>query len=123
MARYPAEYHRLHDRVRRVRGKASAHPCEHCGDQEARHEWATIHGHGGQDPYADYISLCRKCHVVYDDLAGAVSKAMTGRINGPHSVETKQKMSARQHAYWYSKTPDERSAELRSRRWKVVMPA
>jgi hypothetical protein len=102
------EYVRLHDLVRRTRGKARTHACEHCGGPAL--EWATIHERDGKDPMNDYMPLCRKCHAVYDDLSGAVSRAMTGRKNGPHKPETREKMRLAGLARWErwrAMTPEE----------------
>jgi len=65
-----AGYRSLHARVERVRGKADH--CERCGltDPAARYEWANLTGN-----YADindYASMCKRCHVRYDGLVGAV---------------------------------------------------
>ena len=75
-------------------------------------EWATIHGHDGKDPMKDYMSLCRKCHAAYDDLAGVLSRAKTGVPRGPHKAETRQKMrEAAQQRWdrWRAMTPEEQA--------------
>lgn len=63
------EYGRLHWRVRKVRGRAPSYLCVRCAengrDTQAR-EWATIHGADGTDPWADYVPLCKPCHIAYD---------------------------------------------------------
>lgn len=53
-----------HRRLHKVRGKASAHPCVRC-NRQAR-DWAQIHSEDGTDPWADYVPLCRACHLRYD---------------------------------------------------------
>ncbi len=53
-----------HKRLRKVRGRAADHPCVKCSAQ-AR-DWAQIHTEDGTDPWADYVPLCRKCHLNYD---------------------------------------------------------
>jgi hypothetical protein len=58
-------YRTLHGRVRRARGRASAHQCSFC-PSPAR-DWATVHGTDGTDPAEHYIPLCRSCHLTYDD--------------------------------------------------------
>lgn len=58
----------MHKRVVIYRGPASAHQCVGCLAQAA--EWATVHGETGQDPWADYVPLCIRCHQRYDDHAG-----------------------------------------------------
>lgn len=61
-----ASYTALHNRVYRLRGKASH--CERCGldAPRRRYEWATVHGTDGTDPFAHYLSLCAPCHRTYD---------------------------------------------------------
>lgn len=59
-------YWTRHGRVRRARGPAKSHPCEHCGGP-AR-DWAVRHGQTGISP-DDYMPLCRKCHIQYDGTA------------------------------------------------------
>lgn len=58
----------LHDRVFKLRGRASSHPClgisSHCTIRAK--QWATLHGTDGLDPYRDYVPLCLMCHVYYD---------------------------------------------------------
>lgn len=53
-----------HKRVRRVRGKAASQLCVRC-DGQAR-DWAQVHTEDGTDPWADFVPLCRPCHVRYD---------------------------------------------------------
>lgn len=69
-------YVTAHDRIRRVRGKASARDCVTCGRQA--HDWA--YNHEQPDPqeiineaglvYSDdpsyYTPMCRKCHRQFD---------------------------------------------------------
>src|SRR5260221_745157 len=58
-------YSTRHSRVKRLRGSASAQPCQGgCGNQ-AR-DWATVHDRDGLDVFADYIPLCARCHQRYD---------------------------------------------------------
>ena len=101
------EYWRLHDLVRRTRGKARTHSCEHCGGPAL--EWATIHEHDGKDPMADYMPLCRKCHAAYDGLAAVISKARAGVSRGPHKPETKEKMREAALRRWRTITPEQRA--------------
>lgn len=60
-----------HQRVVRRRGKASDHECVKClelGRRTQARDWATVHGTDGEDPWADYIALCRLCHRSYDQI-------------------------------------------------------
>lgn len=68
-------YHAAHRRVEAERGKASTHPCDHCGKQ-AR-DWAlrdgggrSKKGNGRHRMYSlvadDYLALCQSCHRRYD---------------------------------------------------------
>jgi hypothetical protein len=59
-----------HNKVRKLRGKATLYACEHCGSQA--HDWATVHGCDGTDLINHYISLCVRCHRLYDDTAAAI---------------------------------------------------
>jgi hypothetical protein len=59
-----AEYQRQHQAVRRARGRASDHLCEHCGGVAI--DWARKEGSSGSDPLNDYMPLCRGCHIRYD---------------------------------------------------------
>jgi hypothetical protein len=61
--RVSGEYWAVHARVRRARGPAKAHDCARCPARA--HDWAQLHGKDGFDP-ADYIPLCRSCHLLYD---------------------------------------------------------
>jgi hypothetical protein len=59
-----AGYLAMHERVYRARGSASVYPCEHCGDAERKHHWASVSGN-----YADvndFIPLCVPCHSTFD---------------------------------------------------------
>lgn len=70
-------YVSAHDRVRRVRGKASSYPCTSC--PESAYDWA--YNNDAPDPQAItdqagrvysnnpdfYIPMCRKCHRKFDE--------------------------------------------------------
>lgn len=75
-------YDARHYRVKRVRGPASAHQCVRCPAQ-AR-DWAQIHTEDGEDPWADYVPLCKSCHLVYDQSGH----------RKPHTEAAKARMSA-----------------------------
>ena len=67
MGRYSYDYR--HDLVMWARGKARDHQCVRCaedGTGKPAAQWATIHGETGNDPWADYVPLCCKCHTAYD---------------------------------------------------------
>lgn len=53
-----------HKRLRKIRGRAAGEVCVKC-DQSAR-DWAQVHTEDGTDPWADYVPLCRQCHLHYD---------------------------------------------------------
>jgi len=103
------EYMLLHKRVYRARGKASAHECSGC-PARAR-DWARVHTESGHDPWADYVALCRACHIRYDETGLAVAASNNRRreiqirtshreaIGASHvgktvSAETRAKLSA-----------------------------
>lgn len=70
-------YMGAHNRVRRLRGNAKSHTCQHCGG--TAHDWAYDHRdpnqaheavNGYDMPYssdpAHYMPLCKSCHVKFD---------------------------------------------------------
>jgi hypothetical protein len=71
-------YHGAHQRVKAVRGRASAHPCAWCG--KPAEQWALGHATAhtqrdvdGKDaglPYSadpsQYMPMCRRCHARFD---------------------------------------------------------
>jgi hypothetical protein len=57
-------YGAKHKRLRKARGKASAHQCVKCDN--AALDWAQVHTEDGTDPWADYVPMCRSCHLGYD---------------------------------------------------------
>ena len=78
-------YTSLHYRIYRDRGKASAENCTHCaeaGVAKQALDWAQIHGTDGTDIWADYVALCRKCHMRYDAEARPFFFARTEETEG-----------------------------------------
>jgi len=61
-----ASYSAMHKRVYKVLGKADH--CEECGrnDNDTVYNWANLTGK--LDDPKDYASLCRKCHMRFDDV-------------------------------------------------------
>jgi hypothetical protein len=57
-------YRTRHARVATARGRAKTHLCAGCCGRAAA-QWAQIHGTDGKDT-ANYVPLCRKCHIEYD---------------------------------------------------------
>ncbi len=58
-------YRALHNWIVNNFGKANH--CEHCGKLDAKvYDWANISGEYKRD-ISDYIQLCRKCHIKFDD--------------------------------------------------------
>lgn len=63
-------YSGMHDRLRRYRGGAADHPCQHCG--EPARDWAYTHdcpnertseeGYAYSTDVARYVPLCGSCH-------------------------------------------------------------
>lgn len=86
----------LHRRVRRLRGKAAGHACVKHAEMEVTkpaRDWAQIHGTDGKDPWADYVPLCKSCHVRYDQTAETrvkLSRAMTPERRAASSVRMKR---------------------------------
>jgi hypothetical protein len=97
-----SEYVRIHKRIYKARGKASGQQCVRCPKQA--HDWARIHGQDGQDPWADYVPMCRSCHIRYDGINEAVRTANQNRRGVPL-------------------TPEHRAAIARSRAGHAVSPA
>ncbi len=79
-----SSYNHRHWLLRRDRGSASQHTCFFCGGQ-AR-DWAQVHGTDGENPWTDYVSLCRACHIRYDGSGH----------HQPHTKQARQKMSESQ---------------------------
>lgn len=67
-------YETMHQRNVRARGKAKLYKCAHCAekgvDKQAL-DWAKLRDRDGKD-VMDYIPLCRRCHIFYDQPAGPV---------------------------------------------------
>ena len=80
-------YQTLHTRLRTQRGNANQHQCVRCPAQ-AR-DWARIHTEDGEDIWADYVPMCRRCHINYDQSGHRV----------PHSAETKALLSQKNRGY------------------------
>jgi ribosomal protein L31 len=59
-----ATYSSIHDWIREKKGKARNYKCVHCNKQ-AR-DWANI-DHTLSRDLDDYIPLCRKCHIKFDN--------------------------------------------------------
>jgi hypothetical protein len=75
-------YLKKHKRVYRERGKAASFSCvKHAelGQEVQARDWAQIHETDGEDPWADYIPLCRSCHLKYDDRPGAIEETWRDR--------------------------------------------
>jgi hypothetical protein len=105
----------IHDRIRAARGPASAHQCVRCPDQA--HDWAQIHTEDGRDIWADYVPMCRACHMAYDSDSRPWLYAPT--------AESEERRLAGLRASW---TPDrrERHREETGRRnrarWQAMAP-
>jgi hypothetical protein len=81
-----SDYWSRHWRVQRWRGRAGRHDCASCADDGIRkraRDWAQIHGETGEDPWTDYLTLCRSCHIRYDKSGHRV----------PHTDRARAKMS------------------------------
>lgn len=65
------QYKAAHHRVNKLRGQPRK--CEHCGTTSAkRYEWASK-TKNYNDPQ-DYIRLCRRCHMKFDDIGKNILK-------------------------------------------------
>jgi hypothetical protein len=76
-----AGYQAQHQRLWKARGRA-----DHCawGCESSLYDWANLTGDYG-DPW-DYASMCRSCHVRYDDARRSMEPGFTRRPQGkqPH---------------------------------------
>jgi hypothetical protein len=80
------DYWGRHWQVHRWRGRARSHNCASCaedGIMKRAQDWAQIHGTDGEDPWIDYLTLCRACHIRYDKSGH----------RQPHSDRARAKMS------------------------------
>jgi hypothetical protein len=85
-------YSTRHWRLRTQRGLASDHPCvkgAELGVGEQAQDWAQIHGEDGEDPWADYVPMCRRHHMEYDGSGH----------RQPHSEVTKALLSQKNRGY------------------------
>ena len=71
-------YDALHDYIERHFGKPRF--CEACGFENAKiYDWANISGKYKRDK-EDWLRLCRKCHVAFDDIYSKRPKDMYRRM-------------------------------------------
>jgi len=78
-----SEYHKNHREVRKARGPAWNHNCEHCGKRAQT--WAMKHESDGSQP-DDYMALCWPCHAKYDNFAARLPDN-TGSRRSPETIE------------------------------------
>lgn len=62
----------IHQRLYRVRGKASQHPCIDC-DAPAR-DWSWVHDTDGSDLDEHFVPRCCSCHRKYDYKGGSSNR-------------------------------------------------
>lgn len=100
-----------HRRLHRARGPASLHHCVRhleAGLHKQAFDWAQLHTEDGMDVWADYVPLCRSCHIRYDADAR------------PITPEHQARRSAAMRRSWAERTESERAywklaAQLRQR--------
>jgi len=106
------------------RGKANEYLCAKC-DRKAK-DWAHIHGESGDDPWADFVPLCRRCHMQYDghnQKGGNSSEARSERMkaittNNWNDPEYRQHMSDAHYGQEIStETRAKISAALKGKPW------
>ena len=131
-------YVTAHDRIRRVRGKASAQDCVNCGGQA--HDWA--YNHEQPDPqeltneaglvYSNdpsyYTPMCRKCHRQFD-VVHAKPECPKGHPYSGENLYTYSdgsrscKACKAEHQRNLRKTPEHQAKErLRSQRRTAERP-
>lgn len=108
-------YWTLHWRIRVARGPASEYDCEHCPEQA--HDWAWLHDRDGQD-VNDFIPLCRKCHVAYDQSQSTLSERGRKAGSSGWTDERRKVNGERARTQWNSLSPEEK-IEINKRRWET----
>jgi hypothetical protein len=73
-----------------VQGKASNYICVRCMRKPAR-DWAHVHTESGEDPWADFVPLCRSCHIKYDGHGHNGGNSPEGRVARNHSGAMKER--------------------------------
>lgn len=73
------KYSSVHVWLSRTYGPANH--CEKCGSSESgRYDWAHIHGTPMSQNRNNFMPLCRKCHIEYDDMPEKISNTLKGNI-------------------------------------------
>lgn len=103
-----AQYVLRHKRLRQARGSATRHLCEGGCQRQAR-EWAQIHGTSGLDFFADYMPLCRSCHIRYDSDARLNSDSQLRRLAGVKAAWTDKRRAERSRQMAERWTPERRA--------------
>jgi hypothetical protein len=88
-------YHALHWKTVRVRGRARERRCFFHAERDEEitaSDWAQLPGTSGKD-VADYIALCRKCHV---NLDGSNHPAGRGEAHHHHTLTAEHVRSIRE---------------------------
>jgi hypothetical protein len=103
-------YYVNHAMVRKERGPAWSHQCEHCG--ERAQTWAMKHETSGESP-DDYMALCWVCHAKYDNFASH----LPDNTGSKRSAESRERMSQAQRLRYQDPAAREvmRQAALRRR--------
>ena len=104
-----SDYHKNHREVRKARGPAWSHSCEHCAGQAQT--WAMKHESDGSSP-EDYMPLCWPCHAKYDDFAARLP-GNTGRKYGSEHRANISAALLRYHATPEAKEKDHQMALAR----------
>lgn len=78
-------YTRYHNKVYRLRGKASAQKCVDCGKQAS--EWSSVHDTDGSDPHNHFQPRCFRCHKQYDNIPQRTSQRQKGKGLPPGASE------------------------------------
>lgn len=82
-----------HARVYQARGSAQEQPCARhleLGVYVPAMDWAQIHSEDGMDPWADFVALCRSCHIRYDKDA----RAYTDELRAVRSAQMFQRLAS-----------------------------
>lgn len=79
-----AQYHSIHMWIFYRKGRPKK--CEHCGATDKKLDWANIN-HSVSRILSDYIGLCRKCHVNFDNKFRLKTNAQKLSISNQSKLE------------------------------------
>src|SRR5216110_1355081 len=108
--------------MRAALGPARAHSCvrhQESGTGRQAQEWAQVHGTDGEDPWADYLPLCKSCHRFYDMTPEARANIAAGKLTQYESAEAREKTGAVNRGCIRSQATRDKISEASVRRWAL----